>query len=123
MRKSILATILVILAAILASCNFVISPPLPTLTPAPTSSPLPTRTPAPMATGTGAATVAVVIAGSVNVHREPDTKSEVVGWVYSDQKVAIVSCDGDYCLLEQPFGYVWRGCISDNPDNLGCEAR
>lgn len=31
-------------------------------------------------------------------------------------------CTEKWCELEAG-GYVWRGCVSDNPDRLGCEQR
>lgn len=31
------------------------------------------------------------------------------------------TCQGDWCNIGS--GYIWRGCTSDNPDVLGCEAK
>jgi SH3-like domain-containing protein len=102
---------------------------IPTITPTPppsaSPSPVPTLTATPRATEAAADTqVAVVRQYSVNVHIEPDVKSEVTGYVYADDVVTILECqpDGDYCKIEQPFGWVYRGCLAGFEDGRGCEA-
>lgn len=44
-------------------------------------------------------------------------------YLQAGQSVRIVSCSGDWCQIESPNGWVWRGCLSDNPNALGCEAK
>jgi hypothetical protein len=129
MTRAILA--LVLLSGVTMGCIMSavqITPEVsPTPTPPPTASPspVPTLTATPRATEAAADTqVAVVRQYSVNVHIEPDVKSEVTGYVYADDVVTILECqpDGDYCKIEQPFGWVYRGCLAGFEDGRGCEA-
>jgi hypothetical protein len=69
------------------------------------------------------ATTAVVTAGGLYVHAKPDVDSIVTGWLMAGDAVTVLECSDDFCKLEQPFGYVWRGCLSDNPNGLGCSAK
>jgi hypothetical protein len=119
-----LLTLLVLVLASLACMKPIATPTLPA---SPTAAPSATaparRTPSPAPPAQGTPTTAQVMAASVNVHKAADVDSEVIGWVYAGQDVVIVACDGNFCRIEQPFGYVFRGCLSDNPDGLGCEAR
>jgi hypothetical protein len=122
--------ILAILALILSSlaCGEYVVTPTPQASPTPppsaSPSPVPTLTATPRATEAAADTVAIVRQYSVNVHIEPDVKSEVTGYVYADDVVTILECQdgGDYCKIEQPFGWVYRGCLAGFEDGRGCEA-
>jgi SH3-like domain-containing protein len=58
---------------------------------------------------------------TVNVRAKPSGK--VIGTLKAGQTVTILSCDGSWCLIAKPRGYVFRGCLSDNPKNLGCQAK
>jgi hypothetical protein len=119
---------LIVLALLQLAC-IMSAAQIPTITPTPppsaSPSPVPTLTATPRATEAAADTqVAVVRQYSVNVHIEPDVKSEVTGYVYADDVVTILECqpDGDYCKIEQPFGWVYRGCLAGFEDGRGCEA-
>lgn len=82
-----------------------------------------TRTPVPSPTPTMDAVrknVAIVRQATVNVHGTPG--GNVIGWVSGGDTVTVVSCEGDWCKIEDPAGYVWRGCLSGNED-LGCQAK
>ena len=125
MRVSILA----ILAAILASlaCVIQVGTPVPTAAP-PSATPSPTPTLAPTPTMFPASATdretAVVRQFSVYVHAEPDVNSDEVGAVYANDVVTVLECqeDGDFCKIEQPFGWVYRGCLTGFEDGRGCEA-
>jgi uncharacterized protein YgiM (DUF1202 family) len=122
-RKPILAAILTLILSSLACMEQVATP-----TPAamePTSTPLPataTRRAAPSATATSEADVqtAVVRAAFVNVRAMPD--GEVVGQIEAGQEVEIVECQDNWCLLVEPAGYVFQGCLSI-AEGRGCVAR
>jgi hypothetical protein len=124
MKRVFLA--LVILSGVTLACGQYVGTPTPqaTPTPPPSPSPVPTLTATPRATEAAADTVAIVRQYSVNVHIEPDVKSEVTGYVYADDVVTILECQdgGDYCKIEQPFGWVYRGCLAGFEDGRGCEA-
>lgn len=65
----------------------------------------------------------------VNVHVEPD--GEVIGAVKIGDSLIVLSCDVKWCKVAKPagarwkrdYGYIFRGCLSDNPKKLGCEAK
>jgi SH3 domain-containing protein len=121
MNRSILAAIL---AAILASlsCGQYVTP-TPASIEAPAASATPTRTPPPPTpTPQAAATeqTAKVIAAAVNIRSKPN--GEVVGQIFAGQSVTILSCDGDWCKIKHPLGYVWRGCLSVE-SGLLCQAK
>jgi hypothetical protein len=124
--------ILAILAAILASgcvMSAVQSVPTapPTASPTALSPPLSptatvTRTPT-MASVTAEDVQTAVIRATVYVRAEPDADSPEVGSLETGAEVVIVECSGEWCQIENPAGYVFRGCTSDNPDGLKCEVR
>jgi hypothetical protein len=37
--------------------------------------------------------------------------------------VKVLYCKDNWCEIERPFGFVWIGCLSRNPDKIGCEAK
>jgi len=61
-----------------------------------------------------------ILAESVNVRDMPD--GDLAGVVLQRGDTARAICAGGWCELEAG-GFVWRGCTSDNPEKLGCEAR
>jgi hypothetical protein len=94
------------------------------VTPEVTLTQVPTVTAAPItktATATRPVLAVTVVKPIVSVREKPGGK--VIGYVEAGQSVNVLECTDEYCKIEQPFGYVWRGCLSDNPDGLGCEAR
>ena len=111
--KPILAAILALILAGLA-CNVYIAPDVPV---SPT-----TKTPASIET-------AEVASAVVNVRQEPG--GAVIGYVEAGQTVTILYCgtdnskdDYNWCeieLSEQTF-WIWRGCLTNNPLDLGCQA-
>ncbi len=58
---------------------------------------------------------------TVYVHSEPD--GDVTGAVTVGSTVTIIKCVDNWCKLKKPAGWIFRGCLSDNPDKLGCEAK
>jgi multidrug efflux pump subunit AcrA (membrane-fusion protein) len=118
--------ILAILALILASlacgqyvtATPTVSPPSPSST-----APVPAATAKPTEASVPAQDVqTATIQATVYVRAEPDANSPEIGSLTTGEVVEIVTCAGDWCQIE-PEGYVWRGCLSDNPDGLKCEAR
>jgi hypothetical protein len=85
--------------------------------PVPTASAVP-----PTATEEGVQT-ARVRQYSVNVHELADAASAVTGWVYADDVVTVLECDGDWCKIAEPPGWVYRGCLTGYEEGRGCEAR
>ena len=57
----------------------------------------------------------------VNVREEPN--GAVIGALHTGDEVTILNCAGSWCRIDKPSGYVWRGCLSDNPERLGCKAK
>jgi membrane-bound ClpP family serine protease len=96
----------------------------PAQTPTATSLVAVTQQPTKTATSTQRITTidAGVRASSLNVRAEPN--GAVVGYLGGGESVTVSECDGSWCHIEQPFdGWVWRGCLTDNPDDLGCQAK
>jgi hypothetical protein len=85
--------------------------------PVPTASAVP-----PTATEEGVQT-ARVRQYSVNVHELADAASAVTGWVYADDVVTVLECDGDWCKIAEPPGWVYRGCLTGYEEGRGCEAK
>jgi SH3-like domain-containing protein len=56
----------------------------------------------------------------VNVRDAPNGK--VIGSLVAGDSVVIVKCVGSWCQIK-PAGWIFRGCLSDNPANLGCTAK
>jgi uncharacterized protein YgiM (DUF1202 family) len=113
MRKLFLALLSLALAALACSS--------PDWVPTPTAKPTQTELvefPNALATPTWTASIELP---TVNVRAKPSGK--VIGTLKAGQTVTILSCDGSWCLIAKPRGYVFRGCLSDNPKNLGCQAK
>lgn len=115
--------LLAILAFISLACGQIVAPTttpantqLPTLTPLPTL----TRTAKPEIANTSTWTTTVT-RPLVNVRQSPNGK--VVDTLRTGTEVEIVQCSGNWCKIREPAGYVWRGCLSDNPAKLGCAAK
>jgi hypothetical protein len=95
--------------------------PLPvSATPTDATLPVSTSTRLPVSTETATPDRATVTAWALLVHAEPDVESTVTGWLLQGDVITVLECTDKYCKIEQPFGYVWRGCLSDNPGELGC---
>jgi len=75
-----------------------------------------TVSPAPTLGATGTPNV-VRITGDVYVR---DTAGVVIGTLHAGEIVEAV-CAGTVCTVDG--GSVWRGCVDNNPEGLGCEAR
>lgn len=103
---------------------------VPTVTPTPSPHPAPlskatqTSTPAPTATATPDNVQTVTIQAIVYVRQLADRTSTRIGNLTTGQSVELIGCDGDWCHIRTNGldGYVFRGCTSDNPDGLRCEA-
>jgi Predicted solute binding protein len=119
-KRPVIAIFILVLSML--ACSRQIATTVPP-TPGTTPSPIPTATPVPSTTVTTPSEqwTAVVEHVQVNVRAAP--AGSVVGVVRSGDSVVILSCDGSWCQIVEPAGYVWRGCLSDNPKGLGCEAR
>lgn len=93
----------------------VTSTPVPTLT-----KPVPTLS---RPTANASSWTAVVGQAVVNVRAERANTARVVGYLEAGDVVDVVQCVGSWCQIREPAGWVWRGCLSDNPRGLKCEAR
>lgn len=102
--------------------------PTATPTPPPPGTHTPTAPPpalrvTPSIQPTDAAQIAEVVVPVVNVRQSPG--GEVVGQLAQGETVTILLCDGEWCKIEydQTTGYIFAGCLSVNPNGLGCSAR
>jgi hypothetical protein len=103
--------------------------PVPTTVPVRTAvsttvvtTPLPTVVKPPTTPATPGSQTATVVKPVVRVHAAPDS-DEITGYLSSGDEVTILECDGDWCQIKNPDGFVFRGCLSDNPKRLGCQAK
>lgn len=89
----------------------------------PTAIPQTKTKPAPMATKTEASGIwtSTIVRPLVNVRKSPN--GPVVDTLRTGAEVEIVKCIDDWCQIVDPPGWVWRGCLSDNPSRLGCTAK
>ena len=128
MKKPILAILALILASL--ACEVHAAQSVPTVTPVsvvsdtatPEIASLPeakTPTASPTAPGKDTAT----IQATVYVRQSADASSDAIGSLKTGDTVEIVKCAGQWCEIKRPSGYVWRGCTSNNPDGLLCQAR
>jgi hypothetical protein len=65
--------------------------------------------------------MAVVARPVVNVRTKPD--GNVISQLRAGVSVEIRECTRTWCRIANPAGWVWRGCLSDNQNNLGCRAK
>ena len=57
----------------------------------------------------------------VNVRAKPD--GPILDSLRAGASVEILECTKNWCRIKKPAGWVWRGCLSDNPAKLGCQAK
>jgi hypothetical protein len=124
--KTLVAVVVILLSAL--ACGQYITPTPTTVDEIITTvTPLsPTRTATvPTATSVQFTTVkqqsATVVQAVVNVRTAPD--GDVIGFLRAGDVVNVLECSELWCKIESPAGYVWRGCLSDNPENLGCSTK
>jgi hypothetical protein len=118
MKRNLLALAVLALSAL--ACVVQTTIPTPTSTPSLVPA-TPTRRAAPSATAEAEEVqTAVVRAALVNVRAMPD--GEVIGQIEAGQEVEIVECQDNWCLLIEPAGYVFQGCLSI-ADGQGCTAK
>jgi hypothetical protein len=116
---------LFVLALVAIACQQAVIVPAASPTPSATA-PVPTATAKPTEASVPAQDVqTATIRATVYVRAEPDANSAEIGSLATGAEVEIVSCLSDWCEIRTDVlsGYVWRGCTSDNPDGLKCEAR
>jgi hypothetical protein len=89
-------------------------------TPTPTALLTPTTTPT-QELGDSSWTASVELP-TVRVRALPN--GEPTGdYLAAGDQVEILRCTVRWCQISKPFrGWVFRGCLSDNPKKLGCEA-
>lgn len=121
-----MTTLLVLVLSSLA-CGQIVLTPTPTAPAAPVASsspaPLPS-TPALIRTA-AAVQLAVVVPAAVNIRSSPG--GDVVGTLRAGDAVRILQCDYNICGDEWSrieagdlSGYIFSGCLSVNPQGLGC---
>ena len=134
-RRSVLSAFVALVLSSLACGTYITPTPtgepttaaeaLTTPVTTPDNTPSPTLPPRPSPTAADTAT----IRATVYVRAAADAGSAEVGSLETGQMVEIVKCTGDWCEIEYMFenetvrGFVFRGCLSDNPDGLKCEVR
>lgn len=118
--KRLLLTLLTLALASLAC-----SQPIPNAAPVPTETPLGTALVAEISTPnvleTPNAWTTTIVRPVVNVRDRPDGKVEAS--LRAGASVEILECTEQWCRIKKPAGWVWRGCLSDNPAKLGCQAK
>lgn len=124
MRVALAFSILVLLSL---ACTQAVQLPTATALPTDTEIPVPTLK-AVKPTLTASVWIATVSRPQINVRsagcdENGDNCGEVVGQLESGDQVSIIACDENWCQIEKPAGWVFRGCLSDNPEKLGCSAK
>ena|SRR5574343_378450 len=79
-----------------------------------------TATIQPTATPEPTETTALIIPDFLWVRDAPGGKR--VDWLELGQAVTVLGCKDNWCQIQDPPGWVFRGCLSGNND-LGCQAR
>jgi len=115
-RRQIRFIAVLVLASI--ACSVQVSKPAMIATAEPTATKQIVMTKTATPEGEWTATVRQV---SVNVRSEPN--GGVIGYVESGDVVTVLDCVGNWCQIEKPAGWIWRGCLSDNPARLGCQTK
>lgn len=106
-----------ILALAVMACEVQVSTPSPTPLAEVLPTVKPTEHPTKLPTAAKAWTASVELP-TVNVREKPSGK--VIASLSAGDEVIIMKCDSSWCKIKEPAGYVWRGCLSDNPEGLGC---
>lgn len=118
--RAILTTVLVLVLSVLACSQPLPSTPTTPVTTVLTTVRVTTVTPDNTSDNTPEWR-AVVERPVVNVRAEPD--GTVISQLRAGVSVEVLECTATWCRIAKPAGWVWRGCLSDNPKNLGCQAK
>jgi hypothetical protein len=100
----------------------------PTASPSPLPSPTVTDTlphatetiPAPAAAETE--WIGFVRQPVVNIHETPGGVVRTDVWLSAGAVVKILRCVDEWCEIQEPAGWIWRGCLEGAQSSLGCEA-
>jgi hypothetical protein len=120
----ILITLTVLALGVLACGTYITPTPTPNAT-----ETLPTRTatalltPTPNALGTTTPVWTADVAQPVVTVRDAPDGEPTGDYLSAGETVVILRCAGDWCRVKNPAGWVFRGCLSDNPNELGCSAK
>lgn len=111
------------LVAAMLACVIPVSTRIP-ITNTPTATRLVTATRSATRTPTAATRLwtAKVQLPTVNV-RQSANGPKTGKYLTVGETVTILACDESWCQIKDPAGWVWRGCLSDNPEGLGCETK
>ena len=109
------------LVAVSLACSVQVSTPIPTAEPTATRLIAMTATRLPV-TATRHVWTANVRLPTVNIRTEPNGNS-TDDYLTAGQEVSILQCVGNWCEIVKPHGWVYRGCLSDNPNHLGCQTK
>ncbi len=120
----------VILVAVSLACAVPVGTPVPTVEPTATRQVIPTAT-KPNLVAAPSDNLVAVVQIAVNVRALPSGSSTSIGAVYSGDQLEKLYCLKEWCKVnqpsgsdwQQPSGWIFRGCLSDNPDELGCVAK
>lgn len=125
MRKNLFSRCVLaalVLAVASLACSIPVGNGLPTEEISPSNVlAVPTHTATALPTLTPDTWTAKIVLPTVNVRSEPN--GAVVGNVRAGASVEILECTKNWCKIKEPAGWVFRGCLSDNPSNLGCQTK
>lgn len=114
-RVMVIPTVVILLSML--ACNQQVTTPIPKTPSAALQQP---QEPTTTVTTTPEWT-AEVSQVKVNIRSEPD--GDVVGYLQSGDRVTLLKCVDNWCQIREPAGWIWRGCLSDNPLKSKCEAK
>jgi hypothetical protein len=113
-----------VLALAILACTQTIATAVPTVSTLPTLTPVPPTDTHFLPTVEGISAdgwSAKIVLPTVNVREEPN--GAVIDQLRYGDQVKIQTCTRSWCQISKPAGWVWRGCLSDNPERLGCQAK
>lgn len=84
-----------------------------------TETPAPASTLAPVPSATDRPMVKALVA--VNVRQDPG--GTVINWLKAGEAVTVIDCKDNWCKIERPFGWVFRGCLEGLNGELGCTSK
>src|SRR3990170_4173747 len=105
-RTTVLFVVVLVLSSL--ACGQIVTTlpttPAPAVVATPTVTITPTILPSPTATLSPG--VAQIVAPVVNVRAKPD--GVVIGTLKAGDAVTVLSCDGNWCEIAEPAGYVFK---------------
>ena len=110
---------LVVMTGAILACAVQVATPVPVMTKTAVMTTIPKSV---MTTTPDSVMTATILQPVVTVRESPGGQA-TGNYLAIGNKVVILSCLGEWCKIQKPAGWVYRGCLAEVAGELGCQSR